>query len=363
MHCLASILSSVEALKKGNDLNVCVLKDHYYESAGAVTTAGTYSVSQFDGDATRGPDGVSTKPLDPTSIQGKKPLDLYVCDFHHTISQDRNHYQLENLQHHVDELYRNKLVAKQFTVAIDCTIDFVNSKDVQAFLDRNKARIKPGELNVVLFRSAQKFDMFGMDNYYGGFSININDHATFADFNTRMEAPEDQLKGPSLQGLSHIGVHASQNMDDYRGAIIASTKRFYDALPPGLIWSADSISAMQVARTDDPNVVFLDIKFPGNDAAFDAFGDRLKKFATDEGLPLTGRASFGFATTNLNVIKGLAIRLTPGLEGTAVQDRYIAFFNAIYQRTNEAVAIGTRQGLTGPALNNFVAQQIKNIEL
>ncbi|MBD1849107.1 hypothetical protein [Leptolyngbya sp. FACHB-711] len=363
MHCLASILSSVEALKKSNELNVCVVKDHYYESAGAVTASGTYSVSKFDGDTVRGSDGISTVPLDPSTIQGKKPLDLYVCDFHHNISLGRNHYQIENLQHHVDELYRNNLVADKFTVAIDCTIDFVNSKDVQAFLEHNKDRIASGKLNVVLFRSAQKFDMLGMDNYYGGFTVNINSHKAFADFNQRMETPEDQLKGTSLQGLSHIGVHASQDTDEYRKAIMDNTKRFYNALTPGMVWSPGTTSVMQVAKTDDPNAVFLDIKFPGNTDAEDAFVDKLKEFATQEKLPLTGRASFGFATSNLNQIRGEKIRLTPGLEGSEIQDRYIAFFNAVYQRANDAAARGTQQGLQGDALKQFIAGEIKNMPL
>lgn len=363
MHCLASILSSVEALKKGKDLNVCVVKDHYYESAGAITSSKTYSVSQFDGDAVRGPDGISTKPLDPASIKGKKPLDLYVCDFHHNISLDRNHYQSENLQHHVDELYRNNLVANKFTVAIDCTIDFVNSPDVQAFLEHNKARIAAGQLNVVLFRSAQKFDMFGMDNYYGGFSVNINNHTDFAAFNTRMELPEDQLKGISLQGLSHIGVSASPDMDEYRSALMANTKRFYNALPPGLIWSPSSTSVMQVAKTDDPNAVFLDIKFPGNAAATDAFMSRLRAFVEEKGLPLTGRASFGFATTNLNLIHSEKTRLTPGLEGPEIQDRYIAFLEAVYNCANEAAQLGVKQGKQGAELNSFIAEQIKTMSL
>jgi hypothetical protein len=48
-HCLASILSNAEVLKKDNVFNVCVVKNHYYESAGVVTTSGNYSVSQFNG--------------------------------------------------------------------------------------------------------------------------------------------------------------------------------------------------------------------------------------------------------------------------------------------------------------------------
>ncbi|MDH5231949.1 MAG: hypothetical protein OEY38_17950 [Gammaproteobacteria bacterium] len=361
MHTLSSILSSVENLKDSNELNVCILKDHYYESAGAVTAAQTYSVSSLDGDSLRTTDS-SVRALDPNSIAGKKPLDVYVCDFHHNISMDRNHYQMENLQHQVDELYRNKLVADKFTVAIDSTIDFVNSKDIQAFLEHNKARIQAGELNVVLFRSAQKFDMLGMDNYYGGFAVNVNDHASFAGFNKRMALADDQSTGPSRQGLSNIVAHAGKETDAYRSALIQSTKRFYDGLPPQMIWSNDSTSAMQIAKNSDPNSVFLDIKFPNNENASEAFRSRLKAFAEEKGLPLTSRASFGFATTNVNIIHGEKTRLTPGLEGDAVQDRYIAFFKAAHETANQAAAEASRQGLQDDAYKKFIADKIQQMK-
>ena len=362
MHSLASILGGVESMKGSNNLNVSVLKDNYYESAGAIDAANTYSVSQLDGDALRAPDGVGTRPLDRNTI-GNAPLDLFVGDFHHNIALDRNHYQVENLQHHVDELYNKGLVADKFTVAIDSTIDFIRSPEIQAFLEHNKDRIKDGKLNVVLFRSAQKFDMFGIDNYYGGFSTSINDRDAFADFNERMALPEDRLKGLSFQGLSHAATSAPDDMDEYRMALMENTKRFYNGLLPGMIWSADSTSAMEVARTDDPNAVFLDIKFPGNSQAADAFYNKFKEFASLEKLPLTSRGSFGFATTNLNLIGGEKMRLTPGLDGPEVQDLYIDFFNAVYKRANAAAEAGAEKGLTGDDLNKFVADEIKSLSL
>ncbi|HEY9738321.1 MAG TPA: hypothetical protein V6D06_18640, partial [Trichocoleus sp.] len=156
---------------------------------------------------------------------------------------------------------------------------------------------------------------------------------------------------------------ASPDMDEYRSALMANTKRFYNALPPGLIWSPSSTSVMQVAKTDDPNAVFLDIKFPGNAAATDAFMSRLRAFVEEKGLPLTGRASFGFATTNLNLIHSEKTRLTPGLEGPEIQDRYIAFLEAVYNCANEAAQLGVKQGKQGAELNSFIAEQIKTMAL
>jgi hypothetical protein len=359
MNCLASILGGVEALKGSNALNVAVLKDHYFEAAGTIATSGTYSVSQLDGDAVRAFSGISARPQDANSLKGKMPLDVYVCDFHHNISLDRNSYGREDLITQVDKLYEQGLVAKRFTVAIDCTIDKLQSSDVQAFLEHTKQRITDGELNVVLFRSAQKFDMLGMDNYYGGYAVSINNQSLFAGFNQRMEAPDDQLKGPSRQGLTHLAAHAAQDVEAYRQALMDSTRRFYNALPPGMIWSAGSTSAMQVARTEDPNAVFLDIKFPDNPMAALAFYDQLKAFTAKHDLPLTERPSFGFATTNLTLVAGSKFRLNPGLEARAKQDLYIGFFVAAYQRANSAVQTGTKRGLSGKALNDFVAKQIK----
>lgn len=361
MHCLASILSSVESLKGGKDLNVCVVKDHYYESSGAVESSRTYSVSSLEGDDLRGPDGTGTQPLDPNSLKGNKPLDLYVCDFHHNISLERNHYQTENLMHHVDEMFDKGLVADKFTVAIDCTIDFINSEDIQKFLEHNKDRIKDGSLNVVLFRSAQKFDMFGMDNFYGGFSININNHSDYQAFNQRMEKPEDQLKGLSRQGLTNNAVNGGPQMDEYRKALMDNTKRFYDALPEGMIWSEGNKSAMYIAKTEDPNAAFLDIRFPDMPETNKAFITRFKKFAEDEGLPLTSRASFGFATSNLNLIHGSKTRLNPGLEGPEVQDRYIQFFKDTHSMVNIMKDAGTKLGLSGDGLDKYMAQMMQSM--
>lgn len=361
MHCLASIASSVEAQKGTNELNVCVLKDNYYEGVGALTNSNTYKVSVMDGDKLG--DKQNPVPLDLKPFKDKAPLDLFVCDFHHNISIDRQHYKVEDLSRQVDELFANDLVAKKFTVALDCTIDFINSPDVRDFLEHNKARITSGELNVVMYRSAQKFDMFGLDNYYGGFSVTVNKGQDYGSFNTRMDAPDDQLGGLARQGLSHVGANAAPRMDQYRQAIMDNAKKLYDALPPECIYSPDSTCPIQVSKTDDPNSVFLDIKFPDNPKAFEEFDRKIKAFAKQNELPFTQRASFGFVTTNYSFIAGSKCRLNPGLEGPEVQQKYVDFFKAVTTCVNDAATAGAKLGLDGDDLKNHIAKALADMPL
>lgn len=338
MHSIASTLSGVESQKEEEEgsrrLNALVLKDNYYEAAGAVGNSKTYDVSVLDGYSMIGPDG-STKPLqDESFVEGKKPkgpIDIFICDFHHNISVERSEYQVENITHQVDELYAKGLVADKFTVAIDCTVDFIRSDDIRGFLEKHKARITSGKMNVVLYRSAQKFDMLGMDNYYGGYTVTINDGTSWEAFNARIGRKGDDAEGLSHQGMAHLATYGSEHLDAYRKALMDNTKKLYEALPAGCRTNPNA--SLYIAKTEDPRNVFLDIQFPGRTEGF-ATGDFYMDFvrwAQTEKLGLTTRPSFGFATTNFTTIMGSKVRLNPGLESGDSIAKYVAYFTRIFQ--------------------------------
>ena len=372
MHSLASILSSMEMQKGSNKLNVLVTEDNYYEaSLYALQQAKSYDLNTLKGDNVRedktgeSQDKVTeggkdkSKPValpDEAFGSGKKPdspIDIYVADFHHNISLERNVYRTEDLQLQVDKLFDSGLVSSRFTVAIDCTIDFIRSEDIRKFLEHNEKRIKDGDMNVVLYRSAQKFDMLGLDNYYGGFTVTINNGESYDDFNQRMDDAEDQVSGLAMQGMSHLSQTATTHSDRYRQALMDSTRLLYNSLPPQCIFAPNSTSPMQISKVEDPHSVFLDIKFPAvqDDSKATliskAFSKQIFAYAAANGLPLTGRASFGFPTTNYTVIGGSKVRLNPGLEGPQVTKAYADFFalvhNALIKAQNVAQATGLSQ--------------------
>ncbi len=345
MHSVASILSSVEDQKeqgkaKTRKLNAVVLKDNYYEAHGAVDNAKTYDVSILDGYKLS-----KEKDVDTAFEHGKKPtgpIDVFICDFHHNISVERSEYKVEDLGYQVDQLFQKGLVADQLTVAIDCTVDFIRSDDVRKFLEKNKSRITTGKLNVVLYRSAQKFDMLGMDNYYGGFTVTINDGISFKAFNDRIDKKEDQSSGLSHQGMSHLAQFGSDHLDSYRKAIMKNTRKLYKGLPAQC--KGDLNSPLMVAITEDPRNVFLDIQFPGRSELFavgntnmtkgpimEGFYLHFIKWAQSQNLAFTTRPSFGFATTNFTIIAGSKVRLNPGLESEEALNKYIAYFTKVQQ--------------------------------
>jgi len=70
-------------------------------------------------------------------------------------------------------MHKQQLLSDRCTILIDNTIDLENSDQLKEFFNNViiKDLILDGKLNVVLLKSAQKFDMLGMDNYYGEFSL------------------------------------------------------------------------------------------------------------------------------------------------------------------------------------------------
>ena len=339
MHAMASAIAGVERQKGTNQLNVVALKDCYYETAGSkdygmLDRSQAHSLAVLDGDAFNA--GGIDKAFAGTQV--KTPIDLFVCEFHHNISVSRTDYKPENITAQLKAMAQKGMLADPCTIMIDTTINLERADDVHKFLaDPDiKNMVDDGKLNIVLVRSAQKFDMLGMDNYYGGISICINDPAKFSEFNKRMDDPQDQLTDINYQGLAHMQAHGKNSIDKYRQGIMENTQRLYSMLPQNAVYQKGTHNLMQISRIEDERVVFLDIKFPDLPKAAQAFEDRLKQFALQEGLPLTTRASFGFANTNYTSIGDEKKRLNPGLEDPKQLERYAAFFEAA-QKTVEHV--------------------------
>ncbi|GAB4226288.1 MAG: hypothetical protein Tsb0021_02210 [Chlamydiales bacterium] len=202
-----SILSSAETQKGSADLSILTMTHCYYETDMQIQSAKNYSVNSFDAE--------EFSKNGSCHLDKDKPFDIYFSEFDHNISLDLNEYVSYPLWNHVIYLIENGYAAESFTVAIDITMDDGNSDKISKFLKHPKIAhwIKEGRLNVAFYRSCQKFDMLGMDNYYGGLSYTINDAVHFEKFNSRMTHPQDQLKGLSYQGITFLQKHAYESIN------------------------------------------------------------------------------------------------------------------------------------------------------
>lgn len=331
MNAMACTLGAVEKQKGDNALGVMYLKDCYYEHLHNVR-AKQYAHHMLDGSLY---DSEGEHALEGIR---KGSIDVYICEFHHNVSKQTKIYTQENVLEQVKSLFDKGVAADKLTVVIDNTIDLENSDNVRKFLYDPTIQnlIQEKRLNIVFLRSAQKFDMLGMDNYYGGISVTINNPEGFAQFNQRMQDEKDQLKGLNHQGLSHLHTYASEEIEAYRQTIIDNTQRLYRMLPKELIYSKSTDSPITISNIQDKMFPFIVLNTPPAQRGTQVMSPilehvkmALNSYVKENNLLITERDSFGFVNANVTFIANNIMRLSLGLESEHDIQKYAQFFSIL----------------------------------
>lgn len=206
------------------------------------------------------------------------------------------------------------------TLALDTTLDYVVSPRVKGLLEEFSQEILDGKLNVVVFRSGNKFDLLGMDNYCGApFFICHNNRFSFDFFATDQALQCDRL---SLNWFCLAYRHALPQLEAYKKQIFANTRALLDLVPDTLSVNNPHYRVIPIAVEE--NSSFLDIKVAGPMQKFKAVGLVLPLFfleSMEGGHPMFNRPSLGFYHPNITVIFGeecSTIRVTLGLDPAQV---------------------------------------------
>ena len=215
---------------------------------------------------------------------------------------------------------RNK---KPFTLALDCTIDFLRSELLSNLLQEFSQEIENGSLNVIGFRSGNKFDLFGMDNYCGAPFFMINDQdPKWICFQSLFEDACLQADPLSVNWFSLAYHHAAPFLDLYRRQIFDNTRTLLNKAPEGLLTNQ---AGYRISRADEAaKLAFLDIKIFGPLHAFRGAAMVVLSFyiqCMEEGRLLFNRPSLGFYHPNCTMRFGddhSTIRLTLGLDPAEV---------------------------------------------
>ncbi|WP_118136811.1 hypothetical protein [Oceanicella sp. SM1341] len=281
------------------------------------------------------------KILQSGETPSRAPIDTFLCEFHHNIALDKKKYEPEKVMDQVALLISKGVVANPFTVTIDTTIARTDEEAVKAFLIRFREEISTGRMNVVIYRSAQKFDQLGGDMYNGGVMcvISAKQEGGPTPFQRALDEAGEPAPEESFQGLAHINLSAQDEVNDYRQAIADAVRRMTTpnaddrvALPAEMVMAPGNEGAamLQVAQNTDEMAPFLDIQYPSLPLGLKPFLNgklwSLFKSAsardTEGEIMASTRASFGFQHTNATVIGGGKMRLTPGLEDDALLARH-----------------------------------------
>ncbi|WP_267140540.1 hypothetical protein [Anianabacter salinae] len=356
MRGLSSVISGLENMRgREGPLQIAVLENSYYESQinlGHAKGNTTHTVSDTN-------HGQSIIGIGEALGESGAKLDLFVAEFHHNIGMGVSEYADLNVLGQVKSLIQNDLVSDRFTVAIDNTISDPDGTEIRELLsDPVVAKaIEDGKLNVVFYRSAQKFDMAGFDNYNGGITASFNKSEAFGDFMNGMRSTGDEgdkISSFNLQGLTYLQSTARSELSAYRNGIVANTRMMLDPQSetnrPGFATDSflrpDTVGQrfFQVTPNSDRGAVFVDLRSafidPDNPKAEDGYSslfNLINKYVVLPGkdMPLQGRASFGFAHANISTIGGDRFRFNPGLESKETMIAYREMFDTI----NDAMSL------------------------
>jgi len=249
-------------------------------------------------------------------------IDLYVGEHSHNISIDpqKNHYTFNDVRQEIDEILRLKPNTQHLTVAIDSTIDMVNASHIKKLLEHFSEEIQEGRLNFVIFRSGQKFDMLGMDNYYGApFYMVNNGSDTWRTFECLFTEEVFKADPLSLQWFSLVNKYAFEKLEEYRTQFFKNTRAVLDKVPEGLLPGKNS--KIKICTVDDAmEASFIDIKIIGGEIGeiSQILQSKFYEIFAAHGIKAHSRGSFGFYHPNINIIPdkdnhSRNIRINPGL--------------------------------------------------
>lgn len=251
-----------------------------------------------------------------------REVDLILAQFNPVLKRidlPPTEYKVEKIAEALHKALDGK---KTLTLALDCTLDFINSPKVTELLSEFQEEIEKGSLNIVCYRSGLKFDLFGMDNYCGApFYMLHNQDAKWDSFNSLLTDPVLQADRLSCHWFCLAYKYTAPELELYRKQIFDNTRALLDKLPPRIFTQVDY---RIVPVEPGANAAFLDIKISGplhRIRSSALVGGSLYMCCMEKGHPIFYRPSLGFYHTNFTMIFGeesSTIRLTLGLDPTQV---------------------------------------------
>ena len=273
------------------------------------------------------------------TLEDWEKVDLILAQFNpalRRIELQATDYKVEK----ISEALRCALKAREgkpLTLALDCTLDYIDSPRVAELLGEFQEEIETGRLNVIGYRSGTKFDLFGMDNYCGAPFFMIH-NAKRGCFDRLLKDPALQTDPLSLNWFCLAYQNAAPQLELYRKQIFDNTRAFLNKIPSRLFNETSHYRI--IPMEEQANAAFVDIKISGlfhqiRGAAL--VGGYLSTKCMSSGHPIFYRPSLGFYHPNFTMIFGeenTTIRLTLGLDPAQV-DLLAECFNKI-DRLNKA---------------------------
>lgn len=259
-------------------------------------------------------------PLVHAQEEDWKNVDLILTQFNPVLKKDLGGhflYHKENVEQIIHQVLEHN-PNRSFTVAIDMTLDPLDSPNLAHLMDTFTHEIQESRFNLIFYKSGLKFDLFGLDHCAVApfFMIQCRDPkwAPFAALCKDKALTTDHL---SLNWLSLAYKAAFPFLQQYREHIFKNTKTLLETIPKRLF---DPQSTYRVVSFEDgAESSFIDIRIFGALHSLKAamLGGSLYLNCMKSKYPVFWRRSFGFFHPNFGMLfgeKSSTIRLTLGLD-------------------------------------------------
>lgn len=229
-------------------------------------------------------------------------IDLYGCAFNPSVdSDDKNtNYVQHDLKADIEKILES---SPRLTVAIDTTNDYFNSQKTEQLLKHFESSIHEGRLNFVFFGSGQKFDMLGMDHFYGSpFYIINNGAGHWKPFDKLLTEEVHQTDNLSAQWFCLLYEFAAESVDAFRHQFFMNNRKILQNVPEKLFSKERRIT---VSRVDaQAELTYIDVKIKGifNNVIASLLVAYFLFHAVVYKVKASIRGSFGFVHPNVTLI-------------------------------------------------------------
>lgn len=263
--------------------------------------------------------------IDEATEENWKEVDLIVAQFNPVLKRidfEVTDYKVEKI---ADTLKKalNARDGRPLTVALDSTLDYINSSQTSLLLQEFQEEIENGSLNIICYRSGLKFDLFGMDNYCGApFYMIHNKDPKWKAFDFLCTDPVLQTDPLSLNWFCLAYQNAGSHLEFYRKQVFENTRAFLSRVPQRLLTNKN-VDYRIIPVDEEANLAFVDIKVYGplHSVRSSLAGGYLLIKCMEEKHPIFNRPSLGFYHPNFSILfseKCSTIRLTLGLDPAQV---------------------------------------------
>lgn len=195
----------------------------------------------------------------------------------------------------VDDIFKERTSRKPVSIILDITATDEGSKLIKNFLHTHKSKINTGKLNIVFFKSLQKYGMLGTDKFQAGYIWTINNKRKFALFNARITNINRQNNALDSQFICHM---MKYSYNQIRASFLLSCKNG------------------EIIR----NLIKSDLETHHSEQSpFEYYRDNNDKKFQKYSKFFSHRFSFGFPETVIMSVDGendnVAIRIAAGHEG------------------------------------------------